>query len=311
VTLPHSSPSKDEKPPFQADNAVHFETQKTNPTTDSDKDTQLSVDELHRAAEHAGVHLSKSEVRQLMAMISTDGNDTVSNAEFMKARFLSLHDLSCLSARNADGFCLSSVKFFGMEGEGEAGLSSQLEGKLEGAQADVDMKRYNSHFYSKQSSNFLDRWLSYSTFVYLCVSLHLQRERWTSHMITAHIAKILDRDPSRVSFLKHDPGESGFISEDGFHAVLQHWNMNLSTKQFQGLCRLMTESGRLNYRNFIARIIDSGNTSSNNRGSAAEAKNALLLRVSQHFAHITEAFRHYGDLAPILLLPKMTPPLSN
>jgi Ca2+-binding EF-hand superfamily protein len=62
------------------------------PTTDSDKDTQLSVDELHRAAEYAGVNLSKSEVRQLMAMISTDGNDSVSNAEFMKARFLSLHD---------------------------------------------------------------------------------------------------------------------------------------------------------------------------------------------------------------------------
>jgi hypothetical protein len=62
--------------------------QKCTPTKDEDKDAKLSVDELHRAVDHAGVNLSKSEIIMLMAMISTDGNDTVSNAEFMKARYL-------------------------------------------------------------------------------------------------------------------------------------------------------------------------------------------------------------------------------
>jgi Ca2+-binding EF-hand superfamily protein len=115
------------------------------PTIDSDKDTQLSVDELHRAVEHAGVNLSKSEIGQLMAMISTDGNDTVSNAEFMKARSLKacslidqdfmMDNLSCVSVHPSSNHLvlmfLFSVKFFGEAGD-DTGLSNQLEGKHQG-----------------------------------------------------------------------------------------------------------------------------------------------------------------------------------
>jgi calcium-binding protein CML len=133
-------------------------------------------------------------------------------------------------------------------------------------------------------------------------AVDVQMNRWTSNMVMAHVVKMLERDAfhnggdATISFLKHDPQETGYVSCNDLSAVLKKWGMQLTQRQVNWISTTMdTEGyGKLNYRAFARRVMDSGNTAKHGKQSTAlEGDDALAQRITQNFKHLRAAFRHY------------------
>jgi hypothetical protein len=127
----------------------------------------------------------------------------------------------------------------------------------------------------------------------------IKMAQWTTNMLTTHIAKMLDIEYAKNNgdataiFAKHDREGAGHVSEDALVQIVKELKMDLSPPQFEWLCQSMKENGKLNYRNFVSRMLDNGNTTGQKSASTEEGLKALKQRVKINFKSLREAFRHY------------------